>query len=189
MDLFGTPCNAALLQVIWRHLHCYLITWKDSNEVHTKFSRDVSQNYVAVWQLNFKLSVWQSFQNLAFNFDYVFLGQVKNLLLRFLEGLYLTKTQTGQSFSELFVGCELEKIQCVTGVFQMFLLFPFWMIELAPSSIGKQHTVCIGLDHHKKSVLISAGNRPDDGSCLDHRSSHSVMMTGPEAVMAMVCSK
>lgn len=65
---------------------------------HTKFSRDVSQNYVAVWQLNFKLSVWQSFQNLAFNFDYVFLGQVKNLLLRFLEGLYLTKPKLVKAF-------------------------------------------------------------------------------------------
>ena len=82
--LFGTPGNAALLQVVWRHLHSNLISRKNSDEVHSQLSGDVSQNYVAIWQLNFELSVWQSFQYFAFNFDYVFLGQVKNLLLDFL---------------------------------------------------------------------------------------------------------
>ena len=88
LDLFGTPSDAAFLQVIRRHLHSNLISRQDSDEIHPKFTGDVSQNHMAVWQLNFKLSVWQSFQYFAFNFDYVFLGQVKNLLVKFSAELY-----------------------------------------------------------------------------------------------------
>ena len=41
LDLFGTPGDAALLQVVRGHLHRHLITGKDSDEVHSQLAGDV----------------------------------------------------------------------------------------------------------------------------------------------------
>ena len=49
--LFGTPCDAATGQVIWRHLHCNLIAGQNANEVHPQLSGDVSQDHMAIGKL------------------------------------------------------------------------------------------------------------------------------------------
>ena len=41
LDLFGTPGDAALLQVVRGHLHRHLITGKDSDEVHSQLAGDM----------------------------------------------------------------------------------------------------------------------------------------------------
>jgi len=79
---FKSVCDPSPGQVIGRQLHRDLVTWKDANEMHAHFPRNVSQYSMSIVQLDPKHGVRQGFLNRALDFDHVFLCHDK--VFRFL---------------------------------------------------------------------------------------------------------
>ena len=67
-------------QIIGRHLNSYLVTGQDFDEIHTELAGNVRQNDVSVADIDIEHSIRQCIGYDAFNFDYVVLCQVVNLL-------------------------------------------------------------------------------------------------------------
>ena len=73
--LFVAVDDSAAAQVVRGQLYDYAILRENSNVMLTHLSRDVSEHYVPVCQLNTKHRVGQGFNNLALDLDdAVFLG-------------------------------------------------------------------------------------------------------------------
>lgn len=72
--LFCTECDAALTQIIWRHLHGYLVARKDPYIVHTHLAGNECMNDMPVFQLDLEGRIGHVFLNLTLHFDNVFLG-------------------------------------------------------------------------------------------------------------------
>ena len=45
-SLFGSPCDASLGQVVWRHFDRNLVSGKDANVIHSELSGNVGENCV-----------------------------------------------------------------------------------------------------------------------------------------------
>ena len=67
-------------QIVGRHLYSYLVTGQDFNEIHTELAGNVRQNDVSVADVDIEHCIRQCISYDAFNFDYVVLCQVVNLL-------------------------------------------------------------------------------------------------------------
>lgn len=71
--LLGTPCYAALRQVVWRHFDRDLISRKNADVVHPELTGDMSQYLVAVFQLDCESRVGQGLYYRTFNLDHILL--------------------------------------------------------------------------------------------------------------------
>ena len=78
--LLTSPGDPAVGQIIGRHLNSYLVTGQDFDEIHTELAGNVCQNDVSVADIDIEHSIGQSIGYDAFNFNYVVLCQVVNLL-------------------------------------------------------------------------------------------------------------
>jgi hypothetical protein len=67
-------CDASAIQVVRRKLDPNAVPGEDSDEVHPKLARDVSQDPVAVLQLDREHRIGERFDNRSFDFDRVSLG-------------------------------------------------------------------------------------------------------------------
>ena len=70
---FRAPGDAALGQVIYRHLNGHTVTGQNADIVHAKLTRNVSRHDVTVRELHLEAGVGQCLNNRAFKFDYVIL--------------------------------------------------------------------------------------------------------------------
>ena len=73
--LFVPERYTSLRQIVGRHLHFYFISGKDLDVMHAHLARDMSENLMAVLELDFEHCVRESLQNGALKFDDVFFSQ------------------------------------------------------------------------------------------------------------------
>ena len=67
--------DSTAFQIIDGQLYGYSISWENLDVVHAHLSGDVSQNGVAVLQLNLEHSVRQGLNNLTFELNYIVFSQ------------------------------------------------------------------------------------------------------------------
>jgi len=71
--LLGTPSNASLGQIVYRHLNGNLVTGEDSYIVHSEFTRYVSSNYMLVRELDLEGCIGQSLNYDTLKLNYIIL--------------------------------------------------------------------------------------------------------------------
>ena len=73
--LFGTPGNAALIEVIDRYLNGHLIARQYFDIIHTQLARNVRRYDMTVRKLNFEGRVRQRLNHDALKLNYIILRQ------------------------------------------------------------------------------------------------------------------
>src|SRR5688500_16477422 len=82
-SLLVPVCNSTAIEIVRRKLYQNSVAWKNANKMLAHFPRDVRKHLVlAVLQLDFEHSVWQSLQHLRHHFYSFFLRHYP-LLLKF----------------------------------------------------------------------------------------------------------
>ena len=95
MFLFGTPGNASLGEVIYRHLNGYAITGQNTDIVHAKLSRNVCGHDMTVGKLYLEGGIGQRLNHNTLKFNHIILWQKNPSLFlifatdRLLTDLYL----------------------------------------------------------------------------------------------------
>ena len=79
--LFCAPCDAALVQVVYRNLDGHLITGQNSDIVHTKLTGNMRLDDMSVGQLHFEVCVGHCFYHNTFKFNNIVLRQNNPSLL------------------------------------------------------------------------------------------------------------
>lgn len=74
-DLFRSPSDSALCQVVYGYLNSYLVARQNFYKVHSELARNMCGNNVLVRKLNLEYGIRQSLNNRTLKFYNVILWQ------------------------------------------------------------------------------------------------------------------
>ena len=181
LDLFGTPGDAALLQVVRGHLHRHLVAGQNPDEIHSELSGNMRQNRVSISNVDLERGVGQGLDDHALHFNHVGFCQTLSLLARIL-----LPAEGREGFAKLAVGDALFAADLLAEAARpggdeahVALLLPLGALGLALFAVRQQEVLAVHVQNEEELSLVPAGFRPDDVCFRDLHAASPVRWRAP----------